>query len=1062
MKRIKLLFWLLLFAGSVALGQTVQITGTVTSSEDGIPMPGVFVSAKGTTIGAITGTDGKYVVSVPSSVQTLVFSFVGYKSQELPVSGKTKIDVTLAPDVFNVDEVVVVAYGTAKKGSFTGSAAQISTEKIAARPISNVMNAVEGINPGIQVTSASGQPGSGQSIRIRGIGSVSASNDPLYVVDGVPYSGTIANLNSNDIDNISILKDAASAALYGNRAANGVVLITTKRGSREKSSISFIVSQGVSSRSIPEYERVSADQYYPLMWEANRNSLLVFPTTTAAGFPTAAAYATANQSATTNLKSIVGYNLYNVADTAIVRPNGILNPNAKMLGTYAEDLDWQKDIIKKGSRKEYGLSFNGGAEKSDYYVSVGYLNEKGYTIKSDYERYTGRINVNTQPKKWIKTGLNLSGTMTKSNVASSGGTSYVNPFFFSRNMGPIYPVYAHNPTTGAYLTDAATGGKVFDLGNLVGLPARPAGASTGRHVVAETMWNDNLYARNVLSARTYLDIYFLKDFKFTVNLSSDVSSYNFGSYTNKIVGDGAPAGRGSKTNSLTNNVTINQLLNYNKTFGKHNVEVLLGHENYDYTYNYFAASRQGQIVDGITELVNFTTTNSLTSYIDKYRTEGFFSRFNYTFDNKYLFSASYRRDGSSEFYKANRWGNFWSVSGAWRLDQENFIKNLSFIDMMKLRASYGAVGNDAGVGYYAWQALYNIGPGYNNALEPGSLQSSLSNRSISWESNNTYDLALEFGLFKRIQGSVEVYRRVSTNLLFNVPLPISSGITSQWKNIGAMYNQGIEVRISGDVVKNKNFSWNVDLNLSTYKNEITKLPDGQTEIISGTKKLMVGHSVYDFWLRDWYGVDPADGAALFSANIRDTATQKTNLRFFGTDTVSISQNNAKYHYAGSAIPDLIGGITNTISYKGFELNVLATFGIGGLIYDGTAWGGLMSSGTYGNALSTDILRRWQKPGDITDVPRLDVSKNTVFSSGSDRYLTDASYFAIKSVTFGYSLPRSLAQKLQVQSARIYFSGENLFLINARKGMDPQGNFSGTTDNVYSPSRILTVGINVTL
>jgi len=1047
-----MLFTVFLLTCSLAMSQVKQISGTVTNKEDGLPMPGVSVTVKGTTVGVTTNADGKYFITATDN-QTLTFSFIGMKGQEFPVSGKTIINVVLENDLMNLDEVVVIAYGTAKKGSFTGSAAQINTDKIAARPIANVMNAVEGTSPGIQVTSASGQPGSGQAIRIRGIGSISASNDPLYVVDGVPYTGSIANLNSNDIESISILKDAASAALYGNRAANGVVLITTKRGSRDKSSISILVTQGISTRSIPEYDRVNAFQYYPLMWESNLNSQVYASTPVA--------QATAAQNATRNLKTLVGYNIFNVADTAIVRPSGILNPAAQYLGKYGEDLNWQKEIMRTGSRKEYGLTFNGGSEKSDYYVSLGYLNEKGYTIKSDYERFTGRINVNTQLKKWMRTGLNLSGTMTKSNVASSGGTSYINPFFFTRNMGPIYPVFAHDPLTGKYLIDPVTGGNMYDLGNLAGLPARVAGASPGRHVVAETMWNDNLYKRNVLSARTYMDILFLKDFKFTINLSSDVSAYNSGTYNNKIVGDGAPAGRAGKTNSLTTNYTINQLLNYSKTFGKHSVEVLLGHENRDYIYNYFYGFRQGQIVDGNTELVNFTTTNDLTSYTDNYRTEGYFSRFNYTFDNKYLFSASFRRDGSSEFFKTNRWGNFGSVSAAWRMDQENFIKNIPFIDMLKLRASYGAVGQDQGVGYYAWQAFYNIGPGVNNAAEPGFLQASLSNTDISWESNNTYDAALEFGLFKRVQGSIELYRRISSNLLFSVPLPISSGMTSQWRNIGTMYNQGIEFRLAADVVKTKDFRWNVDLNLSSNKNEVTKLPEGQTEIISGTKKLMVGHSIYDFWLRDWYGVDPADGAALYDANIKDFVTQASNLRLIGNDTVSTSQNNAKYHYAGSAIPDLIGGITNTFSYKGFELNILATFQVGGLIYDGT-YAALMHSGTYGGALSTDILNRWKKAGDVTNVPRLDFSKTSIFGAQSDRFLTDASFFAIKSVTFGYNLSKNLSEKLQVQNARIYFSGENLFLINARKGMDPQSSFGGTTDNIYSPSRIITIGLNVTL
>jgi TonB-linked SusC/RagA family outer membrane protein len=1050
MRKLFMMIVLVLVTGLLATGQTVQITGVVTSSEDGLPVPGVTVKVQGTTIGASTGIDGGFSLLAPTSATALEFSFIGMQSQVVPINGRTRINVTLVPDLVAMEEVVVIAYGTAKKGSFTGAAAQIDSKKIETRPITNVTSAIEGTNPGIQVTSASGQPGSGQDIRIRGFGSVSASNAPLYVVDGVPYSGSISNLNSNDIESISILKDAASSALYGNRAANGVVMITTKRGNKDRSSIQFTVTQGISTRSIPEYSRIQGLDYYPLMWESDYNSQ-VFAATPVAP-------ATAAQNSTNNLITRVGYNITNQANNAVVGTDGKLNPNAEILGDYAGDLDWQSPIMRLGHRSDYGLSFNGGTDKSDYFVSMGYLNEKGYVLKSDYERYTGRINVNNTPKKWMRTGLNISGTMTKSNVAvTGGGTSYVNPFYFTRNMGPIYPVYAHDPLTGDYKIDPVTNGYIYDLGNLPGLPTRVAGASPGRHVVAETLWNDDLFKRNVLSARTYIDLMFLKDFKFTVNLSSDVSSYNGASFENKVVGDGAPAGRGERVNSLTTSYTINQLLNYSKTFDIHSVEVLLGHENYDYTYNYLRGFRQGLIVDGNTELINFTTTNDLESYTDKYRTEGYFTRLNYNFNEKYFFSASYRRDASSKFYRDTRWGNFWSVSAAWRMDAENFIKSQDWIDMMKLRTSYGAVGNDNGIGYYAWQALYNIG--INNALEPGFLQASLSNQDLTWESNNAFDVALEFSLIKRVTGTIEFYRRISSNLLFAVPLPSSSGITSIDKNIGEMYNQGIEFRVGVDAVKKANFIWNIDINTSTVKNEITKLP--QEEIISGTKKLMVGHSIYDFWLRDWYGVDPADGMGLYDANIKNTVTQAANLRILGNDTVSISENNAKYHYAGTAIPDLMGGITNTFRYRDIELSVLATFQIGGLIYDGN-YASLMHAGNYGAAISTDILARWQKPGDITNVPRLDYSKRTPFGASSDRWLVDASFFSIKAVTLSYNLPAAISQRAGMKGARVWVSGENLILLNARTGLDPQSSFAGTTDNLYSPSRILTVGINVSL
>ncbi len=465
MRKLFMMIVLVLVTGLFAAGQTVQITGVVTSSEDGLPVPGVTVKVQGTTIGASTGIDGVFSLSAPTSATALEFSFIGMQSQVVPINGRTRINVTLAPDLVAMDEVVVIAYGTAKKGSFTGSAAQIDSKKIETRPITNVTNAIEGTNPGIQVTSASGQPGSGQDIRIRGFGSVSASNEPLYVVDGVPFSGSISSLNSNDIESISILKDAASSALYGNRAANGVVMITTKRGNKDRTSVQFTMTQGISTRSIPEYERIQG--HWTIILLCGKLTITV-----RSSLQPRLHLQRLHRIQPNNLITRVGYNITNLPNNQVVGTDGKLNSNASILGDYAGDLDWQSPIMRLGHRSDYGLTFNGGTDKSDYYVSLGYLDEKGYVLKSDFQRFTGRMNVNTAPKSWIRTGLNLSGTLTNSNVASSGGTGYVNPFFFTRNMGPIYPVYAHDPVTGDYLIDPATGGYIYDLGNLAGLPTR--------------------------------------------------------------------------------------------------------------------------------------------------------------------------------------------------------------------------------------------------------------------------------------------------------------------------------------------------------------------------------------------------------------------------------------------------------------------------------------------------------------------------------------------------------------------------------------------------------------
>lgn len=1059
-----------LLAIQVLQAQVRQVSGTITEAGNNQPIPGATVVVKGTSVGTVTGVDGKYRLDVPQNAKTLVFSFVGMKSAEMAVSGSV-LNVALEPDVIGIEEVIAVAYGTAKKGSFTGAATQIGSEKIAARPVTNISKAIEGAMSGVQVSSGTGQPGSGQSIRIRGFGSVNASNDPLYIVDGVPFSGNISNINSDDIETISILKDAASSALYGNKAANGVVLITTKKGAAGRSTFNIKLTQGFSERAIPEYDRVDAFDYYPLMWEAYRNQLY-YVTSNKPTLEVANQRASGLVSGVNGIKYMLGYNIFNVPDNAIVGVDGKINPDASILPGYTDDLDWYKPIKRTGKRSDFNVSYGGGTKESDYFASLGYTNEEGFMIGSDFERITARINVNVQPEKWLKTGLNLSGTNSESNETDTGSsTGYVNPFFFARNIGPIYPVYAHNPTTGDYLLDA-NGDKIYDLGNLsqYSIPARPAGASVGRHVVAETLLNVRNAERSQLDGKTYVDISFLNGFKFTANFATSLYNYRYNRFDNKIVGDGSPAGRGGKNSELTTTNTFNQLLTYNKSVGRHAFDALLAHESYAYKYKYLYGFRQGLVVDGNIELINFTTTNELTSYTSEYHSEGYFSRVNYNFDNKYFASASFRRDGSSKFFKDVRWGNFWSVSAAWRLDKESFIQSLPFVDLLKIRTSYGQVGNDSGISNYAWQALYGLD--YNNAYEAGALQNSLKSEELVWEQNANFDVALEFGLLKRIRGTVEFFHRQSSNLLFAVPKPLSSGITSRDENVGTLYNRGIEADISVDIIKSNKFNWTLSAYATAFKNEFTKLP--QAEIISGTKKLMVGHSLYDYWLREWKGVNPDDGRALYRANPTNYATDKAafdanptstgilDYKIAGTDTLTFNTNKANYHYAGSAIPDLFGSVTNEFSYGNFDLQVMLTYQLGGQVYDGT-YASLMDPGNYGNAIHTDMLKRWQKEGDITDVPRMDgnSTNRTYFSAASDRWLTDASYLNIKSVTLSYNIPTSLMKKIDMSNCRLFASGENLWLFSARKGMSVQQSFDGVTSNTYTPTRIISFGLNLT-
>lgn len=1031
-----------------AMAQSRTVTGRVTSPEEPEGLIGVNVLVKGTTNGVVTDLDGNYSLQVPDGATTLVFSYIGYLSTEEEIGNRSVIDVSMDPDVQNLEEFIITAYGTADKGNFTGAAVAIKADQIANRPINNVANALEGQAAGVITTSASGQPGSTPAVRIRGIGSVNSSSSPLYVVDGVPYDAAIGNLNPDDIEDITILKDASSAALYGSRAANGVIMITTKQGKKNKPTFNLKVQQGVASRALPEYDRVNGDQYYPLTWESLRNGRLT----------QGAEPAVASQFATDNLIPILGYNVYNVPDNQVVGLDGQLNSNAV---NNFQGLDWFDEIQRTGNRSEYNLTYSGANEETDYYASFGYLDEKGFIINSDFERFSGRLNMNTKPAKWIKTGINLSATLSEGNNARDGGSnSFVNPFFTARSMGPIYPVFAQNMQTGGFILDEF-GQKIYDTGDLVqfGLPTRGPGSFPGRHVVQETILNVDSFDRDVISGRAYVEVYFLKNFTLRTNIAQDMTSLLNLGYDNTIVGDGAPAGRTRRENIRINSLTFNQLLSYTNTIKeKHFIDALVGHENYDFRRTEQFISKQDQILAGNIEPDNFVTINTASGRTDVDRIESYFSRFNYVYDDKYSLSASVRTDGSSRFFEDVRWGTFWSIGGAWNIDKELFFDS-QFFDMLKLRASYGQVGNNAiqnsggGQSYYPWQALYDLG--FNNASEPGIRQASLAARDLLWESNNTYDFGLDFAFGKRFSGSVEYFYRESSNLLFDVPLSLTTGLSSRFQNIGTMSNSGIEFAIQGEVLRKGDFSWVSSLNVSTFSNEFKELPF--EEQITGTKKLVVGRSIYDFWLRDWVGVDPETGEGLYRAE--ELRPDNAEDRVVGSDTLTTNFQNARFHFAGQSIPDFFGGWNNSFSYKGFTLSALVSFSVGGDFYDGI-YAGLMSADPDGGALHVDILNRWQQPGDITDVPKMDNVASNNTNVASDRWLTDGSWLNFRSVNLSYNFDKAMLNKMKLRGASVYIAGENLGWLSSRKGMFVSESFNGTSSNTFTPARTFTLGLNV--
>lgn len=1066
-KRLLLLLTCLIVGIGLVTAQNLKVSGTVLSEDDGLPVVGASVLVKGTSVGAITDLEGKFVlVNVPRSAKTLQVSFIGLKTTEIAI--KPNLSILMKSDAQVVDEVIVVAYGTSKKSSFTGAASTVNSQAIEKRPITTATSALEGNASGVQVTSSLGQPGDSPSVRIRGFGSVNASNSPLYVVDGAIYNGNISNLNPADIESMTVLKDAASTSLYGSSAGNGVILITTKKGSKEGSGITLNMTQGWSARAYKDYSNVDIYQYYPLQWTMLKNSYVTAGKTAT----DAAALASANIASTLKYNPFAG-----VADASIVGTDGTLSSSAKKL-KWGDDLNWEDAAFKNGYRQEYNIGWTTKTDKSDTYASVGYLNDKGYMLKTDFERYSGRLNYNVNPMKWVKGGLNVGLIRTKSDYSTSdadNSSAYSNLTRFVRTMAPIYPVHKHDLSTGAYLD--SNGDPTTDPSKYIYDYDGTRLSNNGRDAIAETLQNSREISRMSTTARTYLTISPIEGLNLTANYSLENSDLRQKQYENPNVGDGT-AGPGrlsiNSTRSLTQ--TFNQIASYSKTIGSHNFDAMVGHENYSFNYEYFYSMKTQEIVDGVYDFGNFVNISEVSSYTDKYKKEGYFARLNYDYDNKYYISGSYRHDGTSRFSKENRWGDFYSVGASWRISQEDFVKNLAWVNNLKLRASWGQTGNDAVLdengyqNYYAYQSLYTLG--INNGTEPGVYFSLLANPNLRWETQVSSDIALEFSLFNHLSGTIEFFNKESKDLLFGVSQPTSTGISSITQNIGKVRNRGVEIELNYNILKNKDWSASIGVNATMMKNKITRLPDVNRAngIISGSKKLMEGHSIYDFWLRQWYGVDPKNGNGLYYLDTDAYNTEKGTLTTAVTNSIvdidgkklTNSYAYAKYDYCGSAIPKMYGGFNFNVGYKGFELGAVFSYALGGKTLD-TNYAGQMSMASYGYSMEKDVLKAWKKEGDVTSVPRLDANTTHATNIGqtySSRWLISSDYLNLRSVNLSYVLPKSILTPIMVKGARLSVSAENMFMLKARQGLNPQGNYSGVTYNEYLPAKTITLGVNV--
>ena len=1060
-KRLTMILACLFLSLGMALAQTA-VTGTVVSQEDGQPIIGATVRVVGASAGAVTDADGKFSISMPAGHNKLKVTYVGMVDQDVTVKGNS-VRVVLAPDETNLDEVMVVAYGTAKKSAFTGSAAVVKSDDIAKISSSNAMSALSGKVSGVQINSATGAPGKESfSIRIRGISSINAGNDPLIIVDGAPYNGDINNLNQNDIASMTVLKDAASAALYGARGANGVVIITTKNGREGTSSITVDAKWGANTRGVEFYNTVESPAGY---YEAYYQSLKNYRTSLGDDA------ATAHRWALNNMFSggyDLGYNVYTVPEGQdFIGPNGKLNPNAtlgRVINVNGTEYllypdSWRDAAYQTGVRQEYNVTATGSNDKGSFYGSAGYLKNEGISIGSDYERFTGRLKADYQLRSWLKLSGNFNYAHYKANSLADDGGSTVGNVFMVKNMAPIYPLYIRD-AAGNILQDSKTGLAMYDWGDgtVTGL-TRPT--MTGSNPIFANYFDKNQNEGNSLDATGTAEIRFLEDFKFTSANTVMLDETRF-TYTNNPYYGQFAANNGSvqKAHVRTWAYNYQQLLNWHHLFDKHDVEVMLGHEYYRTRYYYLTASKNNMFSVFNDELAGAVNTGTMNSYTTDYNVEGWFGRVQYNYDNKYFGSLSYRRDASSRFHPDHRWGNFWSLGGAWIISKEKWF-NAPWVDELKFKASYGEQGND-NIGSYLYTDTYSIVPSGDGAgVKPSSTKG---NETITWEKNGNFNTGFEFSFFRgRLAGSIEYFYRRTSDMLAFFALPASSGWSGYYDNVGNMQNMGAEVELDGTLIRTKDFEWGLNLNFTAYKNEITSIADkNKTQTVEGSEGYASGsyfygegESLYTFYMPKYAGVDE-NGKSMF---YKDKLDENGNI--IGRETTT-TPGEATYYLCGTALPWAYGGFGTRFSYKGFDLAVDFNYQLGGQIYDSDYAGmmGITSSGR-GSAIHADLLNSWTEENPNTNIPKL-IIDDTSTTTTSDRFLIGASYLSLQNLNFGYTFPTKMTSKVGIGKLRVYLTATNLWLWSKRQGLDPRQSITGGASSAYySAMRTISGGISVT-
>ncbi|WP_306354083.1 SusC/RagA family TonB-linked outer membrane protein [Flavobacterium sp. '19STA2R22 D10 B1'] len=1028
----KILFGFLLFVVQIAAAQQKEISGVVTDASK-LTLPGASVLLKSTNQGVQTDLDGKFAIKADAN-DVLIFSYVGFKSQEIKVGNQTSISVQLAEEALGLEEIVIVAYGTQKQRAVVGAIGKIGTGVFEKQQATSVLSALQGSVPGVTIINSSGQPGESPTIRIRGIGSINASASPLIIVDGVPYNGDINSISSDQIESMNVLKDASSTALYGSRGANGVIVIKTKSGKRNSpAQVNFRVSSGIASNAVKTHDVLGTNDFVKYLWEGRKNTFQYVQGQT----PQNAA-----NTATSGLVSALGYNPYGTAN--FINNNGQINPDAKLIW----ETDWKEELFRQQSfRNEYNFNVSGGSENTSYFLSGNYLNQEGLVKTSKFERSTLRLNLDTKVNDWLDIGGSAAYASSNQNFPVQSGTSFTSAMNWLYSTPSVYSVYRRNPTGGIITQN--NGSPIYDYGNTPQSVNGVRPFMSGDNAVGSLYNDKNGTGRSNINLNGYAKFQLTDNLSFKSNLAFEDYSSDIDRYTNSVYGQASSVkGRVSREKAVTRTLNFINALRYDITLGEHKIGADVIYEAYQSKKDLFSASSTG-FLPGVTVIGGGTTPESVKGYKIEDRLNSILGRVSYGYANRYFLEASYRKDGSSRFADKVRWGDFYSVGSSWIISDENFLKDNEYVNLLKLRASYGELGNNQTDSFFPY--IQGFETGHSQLTNPGVELGDRVDKNLTWEKTASFNIGLDFSFFNnRLEGSVDYYNKKSIDLLYNVPIASSTGNTSILTNAGAVRNYGLEVSLTSHNIKQDKFTWDTQLNFSLDRNKISALT--QESFINGLNRWEVGRSLYDFYIREYAGVDPNDGYAQWYKDVVDA-----NGNITGRVTTK-NYDDATRYYNQSSLPKISGGFTNTFRYKQFDVNVLFNFSLGSYVYD-SDYAALMNGISTGRQGSPDLEQRWTKPGDITDVPLLLNSTNN-FASTSSRFLFKNDYLRLKALTVGYSLPIENIRKLKISQARIYLQADNVLTFQSHKGIDPEQSLNGVT-NFRSPlQRTITLGFNL--